>query len=98
MGRGFNRKQIRSFESVTEAVAKVVLGKRVSAARAKCFFCRIPSFQFLSTICKMSAVVDAESEDPPTKPTADELKLSMGTCSADAGTQRSRVAVYFRLA
>jgi len=45
----------------------------------------------------MMAEVALQSEEPPTSPTADELKSSLGTCSADAGTQRSRVAVYFRL-
>jgi len=46
----------------------------------------------------MAAVVDAESEDPATNPTAEELKLSLGTCSAGPGTQLSqRVAVRCRL-
>ena len=42
----------------------------------------------------MAAVDDAQSQEPPASPTADELKTSMVTGSADPG---GRVAVCFRL-
>jgi len=41
----------------------------------------------------MATFVDADSEGPPTNPSADELKTLTGTASDGPGSRRSRVAV-----
>jgi len=46
----------------------------------------------------MTAVVDAQLQEPPNNPTADELKASMGSGSevdGNLGTKHSHVPVHF---
>jgi len=67
-------------------------------ARVKSFSVENGESGCLTTRQKMTAVVDAQSQEPPNNPTADELKASMGSGSevdGNLGTKHSHVPVHF---
>ena len=73
-----------------------VLGNCVVDARVKSSCVENGESSCLTTVWKMTAVVDTQSQEQPANLTADELKASLGAGSAgdsNLGTQRSHVSV-----
>jgi len=73
-----------------------VLGNCVVVARVNSFCATSARSVFLTAIRKMTAVVDAQSQEPPAIPSADELKVSLAAGSAgdsNLGIQRWHVLV-----